>query len=257
MTLLEKFMLTDKKVVITGGAQGIGYAVAMGLAEMGADVALFDIIDGTKAAETIAEKTGRRAIAVQVDLTVEEEIDKAFDVVLKEFGRLDGLHNNAGVFQNKMPAEDMTFEEWRRLMRISLDGMFLVGQRAGRIMIKQKSGSIVNTASMSAHIVNIPQKQVAYNTAKSGVIQLTKTLAVEWAPYNIRVNSISPGYIQTPKIDPAKIDPEILNLRYMLTPMHRFGFPEELAGAVAYFLSDAASFTTGADLVMDGGYTCV
>lgn len=257
MTLQEKFLLTDKKMVVTGGAQGIGYAVAMGLAEMGADVALFDIVDATGAANKISEKTGCHIIAVKADLTKPEEIDRAFDEVLQTFGRLDGLHNNAGVFQNKMPAEDMTFSEWRRLMSISLDGMFLVGQKAGKIMIGQGHGAIVNTASMSAHIVNIPQKQIAYNTAKAGVLQLTKTMAVEWAPYHIRVNSISPGYIKTDKIDPAKIDPEILNLRYTLTPMRRFGLPEELAGGVAYLLSDAASFTTGADLIMDGGYTCV
>lgn len=257
MTLFEKFRLTDKKIVVTGGAQGIGYAVALGLAEMGADIALLDIVDAAEAAKRIAKQTGRCAMAVRADLTKAEEIDAAFSEVLKEFGRIDGLHNNAGVFQNKMPAEEMTFAEWRRLMSISLDGMFLVGQKAGKIMINQGLGAIVNTASMSAHIVNIPQKQIAYNTAKAGVLQLTKTMAVEWAPYHVRVNSISPGYIKTDKIDPAKIDPEILNLRYRLTPMGRFGLPEELAGGVAYLLSDAASFTTGADLIMDGGYTCV
>lgn len=256
MKLSEKIMLTGKKAVVTGGAQAIGLAVAKGLAEMGADVAIFDIADGSEAVEILKE-TGCEAFWVKADVTKPEEIDQAFASVLEHFGRVDLLFNNAGVFQNKMPAEEMTFEEWRRVMNVNLDAMFLVAQHAARIMIRQKGGAIVNTASMSAHIVNIPQRQVAYNSSKAAIVQMTKTMAVEWAQYHIRVNSISPGYIRTAKIDPDKLPPKIRELRYSLTPMGRMGLPEELTGAAAYLLSDAASFTTGQDLIVDGGYTCI
>lgn len=256
MTLPKKFMLTGKKAVVTGGSQAIGLAVATGLAELGADVAIFDIADGGNAVAAI-EALGRQALFVQADMTREEEVHNAFQKSLEHFGRVDLLFNNAGVFQNKMAAEDMTFEEWRRVMDINLDAVFRVAQQAGRIMIRQKCGAIVNTSSMSARIVNIPQRQVAYNTAKAGIVHMTRTLAVEWAQHNVRVNSVSPGYIHTEKIDPNKLPADIRELRNTLTPMGRMGKPEELAGAVAYLLSDAASFTTGHDLVVDGGYVCI
>jgi NAD(P)-dependent dehydrogenase (short-subunit alcohol dehydrogenase family) len=249
-------MLTGKKAVVTGGAQAIGFAVAKSLAELGADIAIFDIVDAKEAVKTI-ESIGQKAVYVYADLTKPEDISNAFSKTLDTFGRVDLLFNNAGVFQNKMNAEDMTLNEWHRVMDINLHAVFTVAQQAGRIMINQRSGAIVNTASMSAHIVNIPQRQIAYNTAKAAVVHMTRTLAVEWAQYNIRVNSISPGYIRTEKIDPDKLPSEIRDLRYKLTPMNRMGLPEELAGAVAYLLSEAASFTTGHDLVVDGGYTCI
>lgn len=249
-------MLTGKKAIVTGGSQAIGLAVVTGLAELGADVAVFDIADGGRAMEAI-EASGRQGLFVQADMTKEDQVESAFQKTLEAFGRVDLLFNNAGVFQNKMPAEDMTWAEWRRVMDIDLDAVFRVAQQAGRIMIRQKGGSIVNTSSMSAHIVNIPQRQVAYNTAKAGIVHMTRTLAVEWAQHNVRVNSVSPGYIHTEKIDPDKLPADIRELRNTLTPMGRMGRPEELAGAVAYLLSDAASFTTGHDLVVDGGYICI
>lgn len=253
---MKKLMLTGKKAVVTGGSQAIGLAVATGLAELGADVAVFDIAEGGRAMEAI-RASGRQGLFVQADMTKEDQVQGAFQQVLETFGRVDLLFNNAGVFQNKMPAEDMTWAEWRRVMDINLDAVFRVAQQAGRIMIRQKGGAIVNTSSMSAHIVNIPQRQVAYNTAKAAIVHMTRTLAVEWAQHHVRVNSVSPGYIHTEKIDPDKLPAEIRELRNTLTPMGRMGRPEELAGAVAYLLSDAASFTTGHDLVVDGGYVCV
>lgn len=181
-------------------------------------------------------------------------MEQAFADVITALGRVDILFNHAGI-SLCTAAETMTFAEWRKVVTIDLDAVFLVARTAGRYMLAQKSGSIINTASMSGHIVNIPQKQCAYNSAKAGVIQLTKSLAVEWAPENIRVNCISPGYIETPMTAGS---PEVwIKFWKSITPTQRMGRLEEIVGAVLYLASDAATFTTGCDLAIDGGFTCV
>ena len=256
MSLKDLMMLTGKTVAVTGGAMGIGQAVAAGLAGMGADIAIIDIADASETVKTVLA-CGRKSKSYHCDVTELSDVQTVFDEILKDFGRLDCVFNNAGVFQ-RSPAEEMSREEWRRVLSIDLDSVFYVAQTAAKIMIASGSGgSIVNTASMSGIIVNIPQYQTAYNTAKAGVIHLTKSLAVEWSKFNIRVNSISPGYIHTDKVDPGKLPKETRDIWYLMTPMSRMGRPEELAGAVSYLMSDAASFTTGADIVVDGGFTCV
>ena len=170
----------------------------------------------------------------------------------EEMGRIDIAFCNAGISIN-VPAEEMTYEQWRKVIDINLTGVFLTATAAGRYMIRQGGGSIINTASMSGHIVNIPQPQVAYNASKAGVIMLTKSLAVEWADKNVRVNSISPGYIMTDLIRGHELIPRWTEL----SPSSRMGNPEELQGVALYLASDASSFTTGSDFVVDGAYTCV
>ena len=174
--------------------------------------------------------------------------------IISEWGRLDIAFNNAGICIN-VDAQEMTFDQWRKVIDINLTGVFLTSQAAGRAMIKQKSGVIINTASMSGHIVNVPQPQCAYNASKAGVIQLTKSLAVEWAPYNVRVNSISPGYIATEMT--LKAPAEWKNRWVDLTPAGRMGKPEELVSAILYIADDSSSYTTGMDLVIDGAFTCM
>lgn len=155
-----------------------------------------------------------------------------------------------------MKCEEMTYEEWKRVIDIDLNSMFLVSRAVGRIMISDGSGgSIVNTASMSGMIVNYPQEQVAYNAAKAGVIQLSRSLACEWAKYGIRVNSVSPGYICT-DMTPATTDKAWQDIWFSMCPTKRMGVPEEIAGGVLYLVSPIASYTTGANLVIDGGYSC-
>lgn len=154
------------------------------------------------------------------------------------------------------PAEDMSLEQWKRVIDINLTGVFLTAQAAGRVMLKQGYGSIINTASMSAHIVNVPQPQCAYNASKAGVIQLTKSLAVEWAKRGVRVNSISPGYMGTDlTLSSPTLQPLITQWNAM-APMGRLGKPEELQAVCVYLAGDASSFTTGADFVIDGAFTC-
>lgn len=170
-------------------------------------------------------------------------------------GKLDLLFNNAGIVLQK-PVIDLTPDEWLNVINVNLNGVFFVAQAFGRYLITRgKQGVIVNTASMSGSIVNYPQQQASYNASKAGVIQLTKSLAVEWADKGIRVNSISPGYIFTELTSFVREDWR--ELWKDLTPIKRLGKPEELAGAVIYLLSDSASFATGCDLIIDGGFTVV
>ena len=254
MSILDYFMLTGKKAVVTGGARGIGNAAAVALAEAGADVAILDLLDASETVEQIKE-LGRESFSIKVDLTIEKDVDDAFEEIKKRFGRIDIVHNNAGI-AHCVKCEDMTFEEWRKVIAIDLDAVFLVARAAGRIMIADGTGgSIINTASMSGIIVNYPQEQVAYNAAKAGVIHLTKSLACEWAKHNIRVNAISPGYICTDMTPPTS-NKAWMDIWFAMSPIKRLGTPMELAGAVLYLASDASTFTTGCNIVIDGGYSC-
>jgi NAD(P)-dependent dehydrogenase (short-subunit alcohol dehydrogenase family) len=160
---------------------------------------------------------------------------------------------NAGVARNA-PAEEMTLEAWNAVISVNLTGVFFSAQACARAMIEQRAGSIVMIASMSGLIVNVPQQQAAYNISKAGVIMATKSLAVEWARYGIRVNAIAPGYMKTAMTAAYLADPQLGGKWMELTPMKRPGEPHELGGAVVYLASDASSFVTGHTLVVDGGY---
>ena len=254
MALRDLFELKGRVALITGGARGIGKACAAALAEMGADVALIDIHqDNLTAAVADMQALGVRAISSLCDVTQADEVERAFRETAEAFGRLDILVNSAGITV-WAKGEEMTEEEWDRVMNIDLKGTFLCCQQAARLMIPQRSGSIINIASMSGQIANIPQCQVSYNAAKAGVIHLTKSLAVEWAQHNLRVNSISPGYTAT---EMTMTVPEYHAGWEALIPMRRMARTDELLGAVIYLASEASTYTTGHDLVIDGAYTCV
>ena len=176
--------------------------------------------------------------------------------IVEKLGGIDIAVNNAGICINA-PADHMSFADWKRVIDVNLTGVFLTSQAAGRQMILQgQGGSIINTASMSAHIVNVPQPQCAYNASKAGVIQLTKSLAVEWAKRGVRVNSISPGYIGTDlTLSSETLKPLIAQWNAM-APMGRLGKPEELESICVYLAGDTSTFTTGADFGLDGAFTC-
>lgn len=257
MGIIEKMRLDGKKAFVTGGARGIGKSVATAFAQAGADVAIVDIDmeEAQKTAKELAAAYPVRIIAIRADVTDSGEVDAMVGQVVKAFGRLDVAFCNAGICMN-IPAEEMTYEQWKKVIDINLTGVFLTAQAAGKVMLKQGGGSIINTASMSAHIVNVPQPQCSYNASKAGVIQLTKSLAIEWATKGVRVNCISPGYIGTElTLNSPSLKPLIEKWNQM-APMHRMGKPEELQSVCVYLAGDTSSFTTGSDFVVDGAFTC-
>ncbi|WEG13437.1 SDR family oxidoreductase [Pullulanibacillus sp. KACC 23026] len=258
MGILEKMRLDEKKIFVTGGARGIGKSVATAFAEAGADLAIVDLDfeEAKRTAAELEENHDIQAIAIKADVSKPEDVDAMIVKILDAFGRIDVAFCNAGICLN-VPAEEMTFEQWKKVIDINLTGVFLTAQAAGKVMLKQGGGSIINTASMSGHIVNVPQPQCSYNASKAGVIQLTKSLAVEWATKNVRVNCISPGYIGTElTLNSPSLKPLIEQWNQM-APLHRLGKPEELQSICVYLAGDTSSFTTGSDFVVDGAFTCI
>jgi NAD(P)-dependent dehydrogenase (short-subunit alcohol dehydrogenase family) len=247
------FSLKGKTALVTGGGRGIGQVVALGLARAGAEIA---IISRTGADETVAQiqNAGGRAYSLIADVTNEEAVDAALREIVSRSGALHIVFNNAGVCIHKDTLE-ASIAEWREVLDINLTGEYVVARAAGRLMIEKGiKGSIINMASMSGSIVNIPQWQASYNASKAGVIHMTRSLAVEWAQYGIRVNSLSPGYIATPmSVDTPR---ELKDAWMPLIPAHRMGTPEELIGAVIYLAAGSSGYTSGSDLIVDGADVC-
>lgn len=256
MGILDRMRLDGKSIYVTGGAQGLGKAMATGLAEAAADVAIVDINEekAKATADEIAQATGQKVIAVKTDVTDPEEVEAMVNTVVDQLGGLDAAFNNAGMCLN-VPAEEMSYEDWLKVVNLNLNSVFLCSTAVGRYMLKQGHGSIVNTASMSAHIVNRPQPQCSYNATKNGVIQLSKSLAIEWAKRGVRVNTMSPGYMGT---DLTLSSPDLKPLIKTWNdwaPLGRLGKPEELQGMAVYLASDTSSFSTGEDYLIDGAFT--
>jgi NAD(P)-dependent dehydrogenase (short-subunit alcohol dehydrogenase family) len=253
MSVYDIFSIRGRTALVTGAGRGIGKVLALTLAEAGCDVALFGLNEENLvpvAAE--AKSYGVKSIVVAGDVSVKKDVDAAFGEAAKTFGKLDICVNNAGISM-QVPAEEMAEADWQRIIDVNMKGVFLCAQAAARLMIPRKSGSIINIGSISGSAVNVPQKQGIYNTSKAGVVMLTKSLAVEWAPHGIRVNSLSPGYIKTEMTISTMT--HLFPTWEALTPMERLGTPEELRGALLFIASDASSYMTGHDLIVDGGYT--
>jgi NAD(P)-dependent dehydrogenase (short-subunit alcohol dehydrogenase family) len=253
MPALDAFALDGRVAVVTGGNRGLGRAFATALGEAGAAVAIL-ARDEAKTAEALEDLRARgiRAEGFSGDVAHRPDVDRATDEILAAFGRVDVLVNNAGTCVHA-PAFEVTADQWRAVMDANVDGVWNCCQAFGRRMADQGGGSIVNIGSISAMIVNRPQWQPGYNASKAAVHQLTKSLAAEWAPLNIRVNALAPGYTKT---EMAPVDrPEFRRQWIEDAPMRRYATPEEIAPSVVYLASDASSFMTGTVLVVDGGYT--
>jgi NAD(P)-dependent dehydrogenase (short-subunit alcohol dehydrogenase family) len=257
--ILERFRLDGKTALVTGGAQGIGRAYAHALADVGASVAIVDMMLPL-AEETAGELVhkGADAIAVKADVTKADEVQSMVDTIVRKWGKLSIGVNNAGIGQ-WVAAEEMSEADWDRMLDINLKGVFLCAQAEARVMIPAGYGKIINTASISGSIANTPQKQVAYNASKAGVIHLTRSLAAEWAPSGVRVNSISPGYTRTKLVDDLLATPvgqQMLPAWMALTPMKKMAEVTDLQGALVYLAAEASDYVTGSDIVIDGGYCC-
>ncbi|MDZ7801474.1 MAG: SDR family NAD(P)-dependent oxidoreductase [Trueperaceae bacterium] len=249
------FDLSGRVAIVTGAARGIGRQIALTLAGAGAHVIVADRNeDGGRAVAAELQDAGRSGRFAFVDVTDSASVDALVRNVLATEGTLDVSVHNAGVAVNT-PAEETSDEEWLRVLDVNLNGVFRCCRAVAGPMLLRGQGAIVNIASMSGVISNTPQPQAHYNASKAGVITLTKSLAGEWAERGVRVNAVSPGYIGT-EMTRAGMEHEAWRDRWLaMTPMGRVGEPHEIANAVWYLASDASSFATGTNLLVDGGYT--
>ncbi|XP_071225810.1 uncharacterized protein [Salvelinus alpinus] len=251
-SILDRMRLDGRVAYVTGAGQGIGRAFAHALGEAGAKVAVVDLDQGK--AEGVAEELtlkGINCIAITADISKSLDVERMIDSIVSKWGAIQIACNNAGINMNSA-SEDTSLEEWDQTFDVNLRGTFMCCQAAGRVMLKQGYGKIINTASMASLIVPHPQKQLAYNTSKAGVVKLTQTLGTEWIDRGVRVNCISPGIVDTPLIHSESLRP--LVKRWLSDiPAGRLALVTDLQAAVVYLASDASDYMTGHNLVIEGG----
>jgi NAD(P)-dependent dehydrogenase (short-subunit alcohol dehydrogenase family) len=254
---VELFNVQGEVAFVTGAGSGIGQRLAVGLAEFGADVGCFDLPSqqaGLDECVARISNLGRRAVATLGDVTDRSDLAAAVHTVEAQLGPLSIGLNCAGI-ANAAPAEAMSYEQWRQVHAVNVDGVFLSCQAEANVMLPRRRGTIVNIASMSGTIVNRGLLQAHYNSSKAAVIHLSKSLAMEWSDRGLRVNSISPGYTATP----MNLRPEVaerVKLFERDTPLGRMATVDELVGPAVFLVSRASSFCTGVDLIVDGGFVC-
>lgn len=247
------FDLTDRRAVITGAASGIGRAAALGLVEAGVQVLVADLnVEGLRSVCAEMGEAGSKAHAMRLDVTSQQDIDQLAEVAKERMGGADILINAAGT-NIRGPALEVSDGEIEKVLTVNLTGVLRCCRAVGRLMVEQRKGSIINLSSIMGTVANTGI--LAYVTSKGGVSQLTRALAVEWAPYNVRVNAVGPGYCRTPFIEPILRDAAAVARIEARTPMGRLAEPDEIVGPILFLASDAASYVTGTVLFVDGGYT--
>jgi NAD(P)-dependent dehydrogenase (short-subunit alcohol dehydrogenase family) len=249
---MEKmFEIKNKVAIVTGASRGLGKSIAIGLAKSGANIVATDVLDVSDAVKEI-KKIGKQVIGFKVDVSKKQDIEKMVKQAMAKFGKIDVLVNNAGILRTGN-AEAMTQEDWDKVIQVNLTGQFLCAQAVGKQMIKQKSGKIINVASiagLSGYASSAP-----YSASKAGIILMTKVLAVEWGRYNIQVNAICPGVFATDMTDAFLSDKQFMDMIKARVPLGRYATPDELVGTAIYLASSASDYMTGHALVIDGGWT--
>jgi len=256
--IIDRFRLDGKTALVTGAGRGIGRAFAHALGEAGAKVVIVDI-DLTSAQAVVSEldEKGITSFPIQSDVTRSNQVDSMVASILDRWGKLDIAVNNAGIGQ-WCAAESITDEMWDSVLNVNLRGVFFCCRAEGKVMLEAGYGKIINTASMSASIVNWPQNQAHYNTSKAAVVHLSKTLAAEWADRGVRVNCISPGYTRTKLLEDLATTPvgqKMVPQWVERTPMKKLAEVTDLQGAIVYLASEVSDFMTGHDLIIDGGFS--
>ncbi|HJZ45622.1 MAG TPA: SDR family oxidoreductase [Roseiflexaceae bacterium] len=250
----QLFDLTNSVVVVTGGGRGLGAALALGFAEAGARVAIGDQ-DARTAEGSAAQirERGGQAAAAGCDITNPQQVRALLDMAQQQFGALDVLVNNAGINIPK-PAEELSLEEWSRIVGVNLTGTFIGCQAAGALMLARGSGCIINICSVHGHVGSYVHKAAAYNASKAGVINLTRSLALEWGDRGVRVNGISPGPLRTELMATRLADPDYVRKSLERLALKRVGTPQDVVGAALFLASPAAAWITGQILGVDGGW---
>ena len=252
--MLNKFNLSDRVALITGGSKGLGAAMARSLASAGADVVVASrhLDESQTTADAILEETGQRTMALEMDVSDRRQVDASVAQIEAAFGKIDILINNAGI-NIRGSMTDLSDEDWHSVINVNLHGVMYCARAVGKGMIERNYGRVVNVSSTLGHVA-IPGR-TAYAASKGAVIQFTKVLALEWAPHNITVNALCPGPFLTDINIPVVNDKEAY-LRFVeAVPLGRFGDPEEIGGAALFLASDASSYMTGTTLLVDGGWT--
>jgi len=253
--------LDGRVAIVTGGARGLGFAMATALAQRGARVALLDLLDSVaESATALQDLTGMKAVGLRMDVTDEESVAQALAQVAEQLGEADILVNSAGITSGT-PLLETSLASWNTLMQVNLSGTFLMSREFAtrhQAHTPGRPASIVNVSSMSAFAVNIPQTQAAYNTSKAAVSMFTKSAAIEWLPLGIRVNAIAPGYFASDMTkDFVSENPQMAAEWVSKIPAGRMGNPEELGGLLAFLASEQSSYVVGQTYIIDGGYTIV
>ena len=245
------FEISNKIAIVTGASRGLGKAIAIGLAKAGANVVVTDVLDVSGTVNEI-KKLGQDVIGIKVDVSKKQDIEKVVQQAITKFGKIDILVNNAGILRMGN-AESMKQEDWEKVIQVNLTGQFLCAQAVGKQMIKQKSGKIINIASIAG--LGGYAQSAPYSASKAGIILMTKTLAVEWGQHNIQVNAICPGVFATDMTDNFLKDKQFMEMIKARVPLRRYANPDELVGTVIYLASKSSDYMTGHALVIDGGWT--
>lgn len=246
------FNLTGKTAIVTGSARGIGHTIAIELARHGANVVITDIIPGDATVNKI-KALKRKSFFIKADVSKKQEVENLINKTLKQFKKIDILVNNAGIFQTS-PTETLKEEDWEKTININLKGYFLCAQETGKHMLKRKKGVIINISSVAG--LKGYAQGASYCASKGGIINLTKSLAAEWGPKGIRVNSICPGIIETAMTKGMLTNKKTKQGMLMKIPLKRTGKSIDIAGAAVFLASDASSYITGTEIIIDGGWTC-